>query len=117
MYPNEPVGLDNRPLTALPGVSNYNSYALVSCYTNDACQCNALWTDNSTKPTTCATPTTPSLDLQLGPDLTEWNFISCAMSQTNIGDPLTALEVKNITTVDSCLSTCSNAGYTYAGVT
>jgi len=39
------------------------------------------------------------------------------MSATSIGDPLTALEVKNITSVDSCLSICSSAGYTYAGVT
>jgi len=115
MYPNEPVGLDNRPLTALPGCKHIipMPQTEVAQHANEF-PGNALWTDNSTKPTTCATTVTPSLDLQLGPDLTEFNFVSCAFDQKASGAMLTEFVLWDIENVDTCLSTCSN--YTYAAV-
>lgn len=94
LYPSEPVGLDGQSLSALPG-------------------CNPLWTDNSTKPT-CAEPVpTPSMDLQWGPELSQWNYLSCPFAYTD-GPILTAHQHLLWTdmTVDSCLAECS--GYEYA---
>lgn len=95
LYPNEPVGVDGQALTALPG-------------------CNKLWTDNSTKPTCSPAPATPSINTPLGPNLTQWNYVSCPLLFQSGGLLLSARAKTNWNnmTVDSCLSYCS--GYKYA---
>lgn len=97
-YPDEPVGLDGKSISALPG-------------------CNPLWTDNSTKPTCAAPAPTPSIDVSYAPNLTNWNYVSCPLLWQNNGMMLNAKSIRNWSTnmtVDVCLSQC--AGYKYAMV-
>ena len=96
LYPNEPVGLDGEALDALPG-------------------CNPIWKGNTTKPTCPNPPATPKMDLQLGPDLSKWNYVSCPFSyNSELQYMFTAHSKQNWEnmTVDSCLTECS--GYKYA---
>lgn len=97
LYPNENVGLHDQSLTALPG-------------------CNPVWSDNSTK-ATCDEVETPPVDLQLGPDLSSWNYLGCPMSYDTV-PILSALQQTNLVnmTVDSCLSSCKEKGFKYAGM-
>lgn len=98
-YPDEKVGLNNQSLTALPG-------------------CNPLWTDNSTKPT-CDSTIVSAINLNLGPDLSEWNYLACPVGNTGQGPMLTNFSIKGYQnmTVNYCLDTCAEHGYKYAGLT
>lgn len=88
LWPNEPVGLNGVSLTLLPG-------------------CNPLWTDNSTKPT-CEVTTAPAIDTMLGPDLSDWKYVSCT-DYWQLEGPLLTNLTKTAwegMTVDSCLAEC-----------
>lgn len=97
LYPNEDVGMNGHSLTSLPG-------------------CNKLWSDNSTKPT-CDDDdqVSPTIDLQLGPNLESYNYVSCPFGFTSTGAMLTDFTLRNAKGLDQCLEVCSN--YTYIGVT